>query len=289
MVWLDTAFLAHAMDHSHSLAATVASAFCSAAAHAGAGGAGAGAHLQAHAACSTAFHAEAPACSASAAEHAAAQAAGTVFHDEDKDLSCDPAAWGPAAWKFMHAIARNLPAQVPGEVQESLGQFVAALPKVLPCHTCGDHLQRHIAEDPIGSHLGTRAEVERWFVDLHNKVNVALGKPVLSVHDGSISAAHACDNPNASPLPLLTPPPSLEALPPRLSVAALAMAPPPPLWRRGSPAPPLPWLEVRRLPSRQVRHLPARRVPCGGRGGHLAERRLVFEAFFPMVPQERVH
>lgn len=94
--------------------------------------------------------------------------------------SHDPEVWGPPAWRFLHCMSRSLPDTLPLEMQRSFEHLMRSLPHVLPCKPCGENMLRHLADDPVGQHLGTREEVQRWLYHLHNAVNADLGKPLLT-------------------------------------------------------------------------------------------------------------
>lgn len=107
----------------------------------------------------------------------------------------NPALWGPQAWKFLHCLAQSLPEQVPPAGQQSFEAMIQSLPQLLPCPSCGSNLQRHLLEDPIKPNLGTRTDVQRWLVRLHNKVNAELGKPVMPEAQALAAVASACGQP----------------------------------------------------------------------------------------------
>ena len=59
-------------------------------------------------------------------------------------------------------------------------QFIHGLPDLLPCAKCRVHFRQEIAADPVEPHVGSRAAIEKWLVDLHNRVNARLEKPQLT-------------------------------------------------------------------------------------------------------------
>mmetsp|Transcript_2209 Transcript_2209/g.6269 ORF Transcript_2209/g.6269 Transcript_2209/m.6269 type:complete len:225 (-) Transcript_2209:29-703(-) len=88
----------------------------------------------------------------------------------------DPAVWGPPTWFFLHCMTLALPDQVPEEQQERIRGLMYDLQKVLPCPACGAHLADHMRLHPIEPHLATRDGLVQWMVDIHNLVNVDIGK-----------------------------------------------------------------------------------------------------------------
>src|SRR3990167_10277906 len=97
-----------------------------------------------------------------------------------KRLNLAPSSWGPVAWKLLHSVAAGYPDRATPQEQASLTQFIHGLPDLLPCAMCRVHFRQEIAADPVEPHVGSRAAIERWLVDLHNRVNARLEKPQLT-------------------------------------------------------------------------------------------------------------
>jgi len=94
-----------------------------------------------------------------------------------------PANWGPCIWASIHLICLGAPEQFNGN-QLNYRKFFDALPYVLPCEKCRDHLIEHLAKHPMDAALaGGRNTLFVWSVQLHNTVNKSLGKPEMSVED----------------------------------------------------------------------------------------------------------
>mmetsp|Transcript_52641 Transcript_52641/g.140320 ORF Transcript_52641/g.140320 Transcript_52641/m.140320 type:complete len:210 (-) Transcript_52641:81-710(-) len=91
-----------------------------------------------------------------------------------------PASWGPPTWFFLHSLTLAQEENISVPVQQSIKELLTTLQTTLPCPSCGKHLARHMEESPIDPHLGTRAELVQWMIDLHNTVNRDRGVRVLS-------------------------------------------------------------------------------------------------------------
>lgn len=92
----------------------------------------------------------------------------------------DTEVWGPAAWLFIHSIALAYPDQNPEpEIRENYKKFFDSLVSVLPCAYCRNHYKENISSLPLASALDSRASLFRWTVDLHNRVNQSLHKPLV--------------------------------------------------------------------------------------------------------------
>mmetsp|Transcript_9359 Transcript_9359/g.16929 ORF Transcript_9359/g.16929 Transcript_9359/m.16929 type:complete len:240 (+) Transcript_9359:20-739(+) len=106
--------------------------------------------------------------------------------------TANPAVWGPKAWEFLHCVARHLPDRLSPEAQQNVDQFMNSLAHLLPCRSCSLNMQRHLLEDPLKPHLDTREHIERWLINLHNKVNAETGKHVLSDAEAAEATSGAC-------------------------------------------------------------------------------------------------
>lgn len=93
-----------------------------------------------------------------------------------------PSLWGPHLWKSIHYIAMGYPNEADNMVRASYKEFYLNLWKVVPCLKCSVNYRRHLEElPPIDGFLGSRDDLFKWTVALHNIVNVELGKPQMDV------------------------------------------------------------------------------------------------------------
>lgn len=96
-------------------------------------------------------------------------------------MGIEPHIWGPSAWATIHLICLGAPEVFKNE-QLSYKKFFDALPYVLPCEKCKQHLIDHLSKTTMdGALAGGRKTLFAWSVQLHNAVNRSLGKPELSV------------------------------------------------------------------------------------------------------------
>ena len=58
-----------------------------------------------------------------------------------------------------------------------------SLQHVLPCEKCKEHYKQNIQTYDLNNSLGSRQELVKWLIDLHNDVNRDNGKPVWSYSD----------------------------------------------------------------------------------------------------------
>ena len=99
-------------------------------------------------------------------------------------MGLEPIAWGPHVWAAIHIICLGAPESFAGSDHLSYRKFFDALPYVLPCEKCREHLKAHMERYPIDAALsGGKATLFAWSVQLHNAVNRSLNKPEMSVSD----------------------------------------------------------------------------------------------------------
>lgn len=102
-----------------------------------------------------------------------------------------PDIWGPSTWHTIHLLCYTAPAILSATEQLRYITFFKALPFVLPCATCSEHLQEHYKTHPIENYVGSQASLFEWSVHIHNTVNQMLGKPIVSLESAkAIWAAH---------------------------------------------------------------------------------------------------
>jgi hypothetical protein len=77
--------------------------------------------------------------------------------------------------------------------QTQFRTFFNALPTVIPCSSCSDHLRKNLKDVPIDQHLASNKDLFRWSVSLHNTVNQQLGKPTMAFADAEKKWKQVCD------------------------------------------------------------------------------------------------
>lgn len=89
--------------------------------------------------------------------------------------------WGPFAWIFLHSITLDYPDEPTVEDKKNIRDFFTLAGKVLPCDICRGHYQENLKKHPLTEQvLSSRFDLVKWLVDLHNEVNKATKKKVLS-------------------------------------------------------------------------------------------------------------
>jgi hypothetical protein len=85
--------------------------------------------------------------------------------------------WGPAAWNFLHTATFSYPEKPTIEQQYEAERLFVSLKHMLPCASCRDHYESEIAQNPPDTR--SQLSLSNWLVDLHNRVNIRLGKKTI--------------------------------------------------------------------------------------------------------------
>lgn len=93
----------------------------------------------------------------------------------------DPNIWGPHLWYVLHIITLTYPIEPTEYDKRMYHDFFTNLKEVLPCDICKKHYSKFISQYPITPHLSKREHLVKWLIQIHNFVNLELGKPVLEV------------------------------------------------------------------------------------------------------------
>jgi hypothetical protein len=95
----------------------------------------------------------------------------------------DPNVWGPKAWFFIHNIALTYPRNPNSEDKKIYKNFFVTIGKVLPCNTCKSHYAENLIMSELDNGLKSNIDLFKWTVDMHNKVNKATHKRIISYEE----------------------------------------------------------------------------------------------------------
>ncbi|KAI8900803.1 ERV/ALR sulfhydryl oxidase domain-containing protein [Globomyces pollinis-pini] len=84
---------------------------------------------------------------------------------------------GRQTWAFLHTMAAYYPEKPTILDKSTMNSFIGGLARFYPCGYCADHLQTEIKVNP--PKLDSNVELSNWFCQVHNEVNVRLGKPTF--------------------------------------------------------------------------------------------------------------
>jgi hypothetical protein len=90
----------------------------------------------------------------------------------------DPNKWGPHLWFFLHTISFNYPENPSFKNKVDYNDHYNSLKNILPCELCRVHYIQYLEQHPPD--LSSRNALVKWTIDLHNKVNNQIGKPIYS-------------------------------------------------------------------------------------------------------------
>jgi len=91
-------------------------------------------------------------------------------------IGMSPDVWGPIFWTTMHIVTLGYSENPTNEEQKSAVEFFRSFTYMLPCPICRTHYSQFMKDVPVEDHVGSRQDLIHWLFDLHNKVNVQLGK-----------------------------------------------------------------------------------------------------------------
>lgn len=86
-------------------------------------------------------------------------------------------------WFMVHLIAATYPVNPTPQDKANTAAFFQSLQHVLPCGGCRRGYEIILSTEPtrLTPHVfASRASLFKWTVDVHNRVNAKLGKPVDS-------------------------------------------------------------------------------------------------------------
>jgi len=100
-----------------------------------------------------------------------------------------PKSFGPYFWGAFHLAC------LAAIDKEALKTFIETYQMVLPCFGCRIHFSQLLAENPLPD-----VDQFRWSVNIHNKVNESIGKPVVSYEDALKHWLSGCEPEAPEPL-----------------------------------------------------------------------------------------
>ena len=95
----------------------------------------------------------------------------------------DPKVWGPHYWFFLHTLAMTYPHHPNAVTKKKYYEFIQNLPLFLPVEEISSEFSKLIDKYPITSYLDNRDSFVRWMHFIHNKINIKLEKPQISLNE----------------------------------------------------------------------------------------------------------
>lgn len=88
----------------------------------------------------------------------------------------NPKIFGPPLWRFLHIISFNYPHNPTFIDKLHYRQFLFSLINVIPCESCKLNYKTYLKNDLKFCHFKSKDSFSKFIYDLHNKVNLKLGK-----------------------------------------------------------------------------------------------------------------
>jgi len=98
-------------------------------------------------------------------------------------MALDPKVWGPHFWFFLHTVAITYPYSTNEVTRKKYYDFIQNLPLFLPIDEIGNTFSRLLDKYPVTPYLDSRQSFTKWMHFIHNKINVSLDLPELTMEE----------------------------------------------------------------------------------------------------------
>tara|TARA_Y100001937_G_C7046852_1_gene297246 strand:+ start:511 stop:942 length:432 start_codon:yes stop_codon:yes gene_type:complete len=95
----------------------------------------------------------------------------------------NPKVWGPHYWFVLHTIANTYPLAPNDVTKKKYYDFIQNLPLLLPIEEIGNSFAKYLDKYPVTPYLDSRPSFMKWMHFIHNKINVSIGEPELSLEE----------------------------------------------------------------------------------------------------------
>lgn len=95
----------------------------------------------------------------------------------------DPKIWGPHYWFFLHTIAMSYPIHPNAVTKKKYYDFVQNIPLFIPIESMAGEFSKLLDQYPVQPYLDNKESFIRWMWFIHNKINIKLEKPQISLND----------------------------------------------------------------------------------------------------------
>ena len=95
----------------------------------------------------------------------------------------DPKIWGPHYWFFLHTIAMSYPIHPNAVTKRKYYDFVQNIPLFIPVESMAGEFSKLLDQYPVQPYLDNKESFIRWMWFIHNKINIKLEKPQISLND----------------------------------------------------------------------------------------------------------
>jgi len=96
-------------------------------------------------------------------------------------MQFSPEVWGPHYWFFLHTVAESYPTHPNAVTKRKYYDLIQNMPLFIPDAEIGGKFSRMLDKYPVTPYLDNRDSFVRWTHFMHNKMNMKLGKPEMSL------------------------------------------------------------------------------------------------------------
>jgi len=100
---------------------------------------------------------------------------GVKVPDDHHECPPDRMELGNKTWTLLHSVAAYFPASPSAQAQEDARTLMSVMSRLYPCQDCAEDLRADLVTHP--PRVTSSEEFSQWMCEMHNRVNVKLGKP----------------------------------------------------------------------------------------------------------------
>ena len=101
-------------------------------------------------------------------------------------MALNPEVWGPHYWFVLHTIALTYPNHPNDVTKKKYYDFLQNVPLFLPIKEIGNGFSKMLDKYPVTPYLDSRESFIKWVHFIHNKINIALEKPEMTMDEAMI-------------------------------------------------------------------------------------------------------
>ena len=99
-------------------------------------------------------------------------------------MNLDSKVWGPHYWFVLYSIAITYPNTPNNITKKKYYEFIQNLPLFLPHDEISNYFSNMLTKYPVTPYLDSRDSFTRWIHFIHNRINVVLNKPEITLRFG---------------------------------------------------------------------------------------------------------
>lgn len=98
-------------------------------------------------------------------------------------MNLDSKIWGPHYWFVLYSIAITYPNTPNNVTKKKYYEFIQNLPLFLPHDEISNYFSNMLIKYPVTPYLDSRDSFTRWVHFMHNRINVILNKPEITLKE----------------------------------------------------------------------------------------------------------